>query len=366
MTISIYSGLPGSGKSYTVVSNVIIPALKEKRKIYTNIPLDLDSIKSEYGQDVFQFETRDIIDNPRWFDEVLPAGALIVLDEAWRLWPSGLKANRVEESHKAFLAEHRHRVGADNRSTEIVLVSQDAAQLAAFVRQLIEKTYRAKKLDVVGQAKKYRLDIYEGAVTGANPPLDKRVREIYGEYKPEIYRLYKSHTQSQTGEAGNEERADNRANVLKGGTFKAILVAIVVLPVLVFFGARQTYKNYHPEETKIEAAQNSDLQLQQQPVEPRKPKNKFFDGKNVRIVYNNTSAQTVDYRVEVKGDGQRVVLGLNDLALLGVEVSPINECLIKLIGDGFVLFVMCTDYEYRSTFARVGDGITGKDSAASM
>ena len=38
MSIVGYSGLPGSGKSYGVVENVVIPALEAGRHIITNIP----------------------------------------------------------------------------------------------------------------------------------------------------------------------------------------------------------------------------------------------------------------------------------------------------------------------------------------
>lgn len=37
MAISAYVGVPGSGKSYEVVSNVIIPAFMKGRRIVTNL-----------------------------------------------------------------------------------------------------------------------------------------------------------------------------------------------------------------------------------------------------------------------------------------------------------------------------------------
>lgn len=37
MAISVYTGRPGSGKSYEVVKNVILPAFKTGRRIVTNI-----------------------------------------------------------------------------------------------------------------------------------------------------------------------------------------------------------------------------------------------------------------------------------------------------------------------------------------
>ncbi|EEQ1743507.1 zonular occludens toxin, partial [Escherichia coli] len=37
MSIFAYVGVPGSGKSYEVVSNVIVPAICEGRRVVTNI-----------------------------------------------------------------------------------------------------------------------------------------------------------------------------------------------------------------------------------------------------------------------------------------------------------------------------------------
>jgi zona occludens toxin len=365
MAISIYSGLPRSGKSYTAVEHVIIPAAKEKRQIYTNIPLDLDLFESEFGVRPVQFSASDIEQNPLWFDETFPHGGLLVLDECWRVWPAGLKLNNAHPSHKAFLAEHGHRVGLDGRSTEIVLVTQDPAQLAAFVRLLVATTYRTKKLDAIGQAKKFRIDVYEGCMTGANPPVAKRVREMYGQYKPEIYRFYKSHTQSKTGEAGNEERADKRANILKGGTVKAMLVALVILPILVFFGGRKTYENFHPKKKEISAAESQDgahYTSRPAPVQ----KNEFLDGKKLVIVANNFNGQSFDYRVSVVHDDERVVLDSAEFSKLGFNVESISQCLLKITGQGVSYFVFCSNPDYRSLVSATAAGITGQDSASSM
>lgn len=363
MAISIYSGLPRSGKSYTAVEHVIIPAAKEKRQIYTNIPLDLDAFEAEFGVRPVQFDAADIEKNPLWFDDVFPHGGLLVLDECWRVWPAGLKLNNAHPSHKAFLAEHGHRVGHDGRSTEIVLVTQDPAQLAAFVRLLVATTYRTKKLDAVGQSKKFRIDVYEGCMTGANPPVTKRVREMYGQYKPEIYRFYKSHTQSKTGAAGNEERADKRANLLKGGSIKAILIALIILPILVYFGGRKTYESFHHK--KEAPPELLSKIIRDQPAAQRK-KNDFLEGKKLSIVFNNSNGQTVDYRVSVVHDDERVVLDVPEFSKLGFKVESISQCLIKIIGEGVSYFVMCTNAEYRSVVASAAAGITGKDSASAM
>jgi hypothetical protein len=68
---------------------------------------------------------------------------------------------------------------------------------------------------VIGLTRRYRTDVYGGAVSGPNPPVASAIRQIFGRYRPEIYRFYVSHTQSEAGEAGADERAiDKRGNVL--------------------------------------------------------------------------------------------------------------------------------------------------------
>lgn len=242
MSIVGYSGLPGSGKSYGVVENVVIPALEAGRHIITNIPLKLGRLSDDYPQGkVTLFSNRDAEDDPGFFDlERQPAGVIWIIDEAWRFWKSGMKAVNIPQNQKEFFTEHRHCVGEDGRTNEIVLVTQDLAQLCAFVRGLVEETYRATKLTAIGQKNKYRVDVFMGAATGQKP--GKPMRQLYGTYKPEIYQYYKSHTRNKTDfAAGMEEKADDRANVLKHPLIKygmpaALLVAALgVFKVVAYF-----------------------------------------------------------------------------------------------------------------------------------
>lgn len=231
MSIVGYSGLPGSGKSYGVVENVVIPALEAGRHIITNIPLKLGRLSDDYPQGkVTIFDNREAEDDPTFFDlERHPAGVIWIIDEAWRFWKSGMKATNIPQCQKEFFTEHRHNVGEDGRTNEIVLVTQDLAQLCAFVRGLVEETYRAVKLTAIGQKNKYRVDVFMGAATGQKP--GKPMRQLYGSYKPEIYQYYKSHTRNKTDfAAGMEEKADDRANVLKHPLIKfGIPVAVLIM-----------------------------------------------------------------------------------------------------------------------------------------
>jgi zona occludens toxin len=241
MSVVAYTGLPGSGKSYGVVENVILPCLKEGRPIVTNLPLKLGELQDWCRRnnspqpriDIVDLEVVAKSDDDGFLS--MRYGAVHVFDEVWRVWPSGQKVTNAPKSHREYFAEHRHQVDASGRSTEIVLITQDLAQIASWVRQLVDETYRAQKLNHVGQDKRYRVDVYQGAVTGQKPPESRLLRQFYGSYSPKVYSLYQSATKSQKSGmhgAGKEQKADKRANILRS---PKILFSLIGAPVLGVF-----------------------------------------------------------------------------------------------------------------------------------
>ena len=229
MSIIAYVGLPGSGKSYDVVANQIMPALENNRRVVTNIPLNKDAVREITPKgEIVPLPLEKIAAEPHLVDEYATAGALLVLDEVWRLWPAGLKANNIPQPYKSLLAEHRHRVDAEGRAMQIVLVTQDLAQIAAFARQLVEQTFHHTKLAHLGASSSYRIDVFYGAITGAVPPKQNRIREIFGKYKPEIFKLYQSHTMSEkSGSGADEKKLDGRGEMWKRPSIWLSAVATV-------------------------------------------------------------------------------------------------------------------------------------------
>jgi len=208
-----YVGRPGHGKSYSVVEYVIIPSLKQDRHVITNIPLFVDDLVSVYGGQITQLPL-DWADDVDWASTI-PNGAVLVLDEVWRRFPSGQKVTAANPDDLALFKEHRHRVDSDGNSMRIVLVTQDTSDLSSWVRKLVDHTFFMNKLSDVGASNRFRVDIYQGCPTGERLPKRSLVRSTYGAYKPEIYRYYSSATQSETGMVGDETAADGRTNVWK-------------------------------------------------------------------------------------------------------------------------------------------------------
>lgn len=259
MSIVAYTGLPGSGKSYGVVENVILPAMENGRHIVTNLPLKVGTLTDEYPDaKITQFSQVE----EEFFNLESYPGAIWVVDEAHHYWPSGLKMNQVSAEIKAFFTEHRHSVGSDGKTTEIVIVTQDLAQVAAFVRGLVEDTYRASKLSALGMSKKYRVDIFQGAATGNKP--SGHYRQLYGTYKQEVFRFYRSHTKNKTDfAAGMEQKSDDRANALKNPIVK------VGLPIAILLIAYSSYKffNHLNRFESPEKQQPHEQPVNEQPME---------------------------------------------------------------------------------------------------
>lgn len=229
MAIDAYVGKPRSGKSYSVIKQVVLPSLKEGRDVYTNIPLT-ELAHAEFPEMIFQLE-------PEWFEDVdlfdkVPPGSVVVLDEVWRRWPKGMTANQIPKKDKAFLAEHGHLVDDAGRTTRVILVTQDLDQISNFCMTLIDKTYQSIKLDAVGASNKFRVDIYEGSAKGQRPPKSQLIRSSFDKYEEKVYRYYKSATKSQTDNVGDESRADKRASAWRSPfLWFSIIAPFVVVPL---------------------------------------------------------------------------------------------------------------------------------------
>lgn len=225
-----------------MVQHVILPAVKDRRVVVTNLPVRLDKLQERFPEaDVRFFALDDLAAEPDKLLEVAVPGCVFVLDEAQKLWPSGMLPNKTPKAWLSFVTEHRHRVDDLDRSTEVVIVSQDLGNVASFVRKLVEQTYRTVKLVSLGANTRFRVDVYTGPVTGANPPAKNRVRQMMGRYEAKVYSLYQSHTQSEgSGSGAVEGSVDKRVVIWRSPMLWAGAAAALVLGV----GGVLTVVNY--------------------------------------------------------------------------------------------------------------------------
>ena len=251
MSIVAYVGLPGSGKSYSVIEHQILPAIKAGRTVVTNIPMRSEAwaeLTDAKGQPLpgkfVDFPVEQVAAEPDRIREYVTPGSVFVLDEVWRMFPAGLVAAKVPGAFKSLLAEHRHMRDDQGNTTQIVLVTQDLQQISAFARALVENTFVTTKLTMVGSSGSFRVDVFHGAVKGAVPSISNRLRFILGRYSPEIFKLYKSHTLAvdQDASGANEKGMDRRANILLRPAF---IIGAVLAPLLIWYGLHQFNKAFH-------------------------------------------------------------------------------------------------------------------------
>lgn len=269
MAISGYIGLPGSGKSFECVSNVLLPAVQAGRRVVTNIigvnpdviydycvdtlNLDRASLGLVVVVDSRTMKQRDFFPYKNMNDETVTdtfcqPGDLIMADEAWRLWP---KDSDVCTEHRSFFAEHRHFTSPLNgTSCDFVYMTQSLATVARYIRDRQDKTFRMKKLTSLGFSTRYRVDVFEGAKTTKAA----LIQQYQCSYKKEIFPLYKSHDT----ENGQEKVVDKRQSFLNGRFFfRHLFIPLVLLTAGGYFIFNIALKHTTSPEDETEMEKSS-------------------------------------------------------------------------------------------------------------
>lgn len=209
MAVVLMTGSPGAGKSYSAVALTIVPALEMGRPIVTNMELNETAIKSIWPNAVLlRFDLRD---PDCW--EMPPGGALVVIDEAHEVWPSGQRQDQLSVAQRQYLAMSRHNAGPVGESgqvlsSEVVLLTQASSNIAKWVRGIVDRTYVITKLDAVGASSRYRCDVYQGYEETMRPRAKSKIRSFLGTYDARWTGLYCSHTKAAVTGPVAEVRGD--------------------------------------------------------------------------------------------------------------------------------------------------------------
>ena len=250
MSISAYCGLPGAGKSHGLVLFVVLRALGQGRRVVHNLPLNEESIRAivTTGELVKIPDGQGADDFIKWFRSD-HAGALLILDEAWRYLGAGIKASSIPEHQREFFAMHRHLVGQtdDGRTTDIYLCCQNLGQIARFIVDLVEETFIYTKATNLGLSKRYRCDTYAGGITGAKGPVSRRLSYFLGKYDPKVFACYQSHTLNKGVASGIEKKVDDRGTIFKSFQFRAAVVGLLLIGPAIWLSVHQFRKLAGPK-----------------------------------------------------------------------------------------------------------------------
>jgi zona occludens toxin len=255
--INVYTGLMRSGKSYEVVSEVIVPAIRSGRRVVTNV----DGISEEKIHDYLRslhatdddllFGKVIHVENAQVFDEqffpyyddakgvhtdtTVQPGDLVCIDEAWRFW--GASGSKIHKNHKSFFLEHGHFTDEKTKvACDLVLMIQDMSTLNRFVKNVVAFNFRTHKKVALGMGNTYSLNMWEGHKQSNATLIGNWVRR----YKKEVFPLYSSF---KGGAQGVMVNADRRQNIF---TNKKLWFLVVVLAAGGWLAATNIWKFFHP------------------------------------------------------------------------------------------------------------------------
>lgn len=246
MAVTAYVGEPGSGKTYEVVSEVILPALREGRRVVSNVRgLNYDEIRAyllvDCGVAAEQIGTLHLVDvaapggEDFFYTEGNPAavvqpGDLLVLDECWRWFGKGMAINKAMFE---FFRMHRQYVDAKGVSCDVVLISQSIQDIDRKVLVVIEKHFRMEKYKAFGSKTRYSVEMFNGYRVSGNA----RVRLLVRKYNPRFFPFYSSYA----GKGGDEREVDKRFNIWKSPFFLVGMPCAVVVAGLGIWGTARFF-----------------------------------------------------------------------------------------------------------------------------
>ena len=245
MSTLFYCGPPGSGKSYHVVKEVIIPSLKKGRKIVTNLPVCLDVMAEKIPELKFveKMDFLEMIDEEKIRDihelvadpNGIYAGCLIVIDEAHNYWPTDEPIRN--KAFKKWYTEQRHYF------QDVVLLTQDFDNVHKFMRSITEKRFEYSKNVDKGFENGYNEDYYIGKSK-------KRPVRTMHSYDKFYFQFYFSHSQSLAGKGLSEKHVGRKVNILlKYAIHLGLGLVLFVGSMLLFFSRVNE---------KIEAGKNAE------------------------------------------------------------------------------------------------------------
>lgn len=257
--INVYTGLMRSGKSYEVVSEVIVPAVRSGRRVVTNV----DGISEEkiheylkihnpsddetlYGcivhvtnTQVFQPDFFPFYDDHKGAhtDTIVLPGDLVCIDEAWRFW--GSTDCKLHKNHKSFFLEHGHFTNEKtNVACDLVLMIQDMNTLHRFVKTVVAFNFKTHKKVALGMGNTYSLTMCEGYKQSRGAQIGNWVRK----YKKDVFPLYSSFS---GGAGGVMVNADSRQNIFTNKKLWVTMIVAIVVAVASFYNV---WKFFHPGE----------------------------------------------------------------------------------------------------------------------
>ena len=365
------SGRTGSGKSYEAVVSHIIPTLVQKRrKIVTNIPLNIDKICSVYGE-----ECRGLIHfvDGNWHDfggsRPFSKTDHYLQFQSWQNLNGQRCVFFIDEAHLALPTQ-----GTDKQLLEfyslhrqygfdIYLITQHFRKIHRDIRDLIDNHYRCIKKSFAGQPNKYVMKIHNGG-SSSNSTV---VNTVEREYEPRWFSFYKSHTKSdkdvqEDSSEGVKKWWDNW--FIKGGV---LFVAFAIFNTISSLAGGS--EDSDPKKDQSQPAvqplpqnlnsqvndaqvldQRRSTQAKQSSSEPEEidPKKAMHPFHKVQLHIGGWAEYSIrgqlkrDYHLAASQNGQYIFdLSIRDLYLAGYTVVVRSKCMIEISFEHYHDYLTC-------------------------
>ncbi|MDO6499243.1 zonular occludens toxin domain-containing protein [Photobacterium sanguinicancri] len=377
MSITLIKGRPRSGKSFESVAYHIIPALKDGRKVVTNIPLNLDHFSLVFGEHVrelvevvpFDFDdSTPFLSDPEdykkykeWRNEK-GQSVLFVLDECHLLFPlsgRGKSQTDLAERQIRFFSGHAHW------GFDFIFLTQSDRKINRLIREDIEICIEVRKNRAVSE-NSYRRYVYyygEGKKGGL-------IEQESREYESKYFKFYKSHTKSD----GSVDEASVK-DLKKWHQHWGLRIPIVLLVVGIFFAVRNMYQVFGDKPEDI--AHASDVSQVERSVKPVRspvvrPVNSnfkglpfgefeiFIDGYSDSSYIDKSGVYHVQKQVYFSASNQakyELDLKLDDFYLAGYQVSVYGPCMVRLTYQDRTKLIYCR--EEKSVSSGVVEELSG-------
>lgn len=166
--IIVRTGLPGAGKTLNTIYDLTTDPQWQGRDLYVSGIPDL------------QVPHIPLDEPEKWYD--CPSGAVIVIDEAQRVFPPRANGSIVPEKVKR-LETHRHQ------GVDIILITQDASLIDNAVRRLAGQHIHCVRAGGFAMASLYTWPEVQWQI---NEMTKKTAQVVKRRYPKEVFKLYKS------------------------------------------------------------------------------------------------------------------------------------------------------------------------------
>lgn len=350
--INLLIGPPGGGKSYEAVVYHVLPALRDGRKVITNLPLILEMfarLDPKYPDLIcLKKVSNDGVSRPfahisdygdTWRHPETGTGPLYIIDEAHEVLPkSKIGSKPIDPAIGEWFATHRHEFA------DVLIITQHYGRVSSEVIDRLQLVYRVKKMTAFGKPDRYIRKVQDG-LRGDVVDMSER------EYEKHFFGLYVSHTRAIS--KGIESGASDVTPRYK----KFIRWGLIICGVSVGIMSCQAVKQFGMEKPKPKpvvvkpvpapvvasvpvslpsvSASAVDVMRPEgvQSFQASEPEKTPFDGMSIHVsgyVESSLHARKL-YLFTLSQNGQGVAqLSMDQIRQTGYIVTPVSACVAKL------------------------------------